>query len=160
VPTHGMTTMERAALLGYSTGDYNLLNPALRQGKGQISDPYLAAYSKEVKGALQKIPDYQAPSGQGNVLYRSIYPTAVPGGNDWCKTAFVKGNTYSDFAFASTGVKQPPQGEWNLTIMGTKDAKNITPYSAWPGEAEALVFPGTKYTVDNVQGGKVTLIPQ
>jgi ADP-ribosyltransferase exoenzyme len=153
--------MERAALLGYTTGDYGLINPALRGGKGQITDPYLSAYTKEVKGALQKIPDYQAPSGQPSHLYRAIYPQSDPTkNNDWCKTAFVKGSTYSDFAFSSTAVKKPPQGEWNLTIMGTKNAKDITPYSSWPGEAEALVFPGQAYTVHDVVGKNVTLVPQ
>ena len=158
VSTHGMTTMERAALLGYSTGDYDILNPAMRKGKGQLTDPYLDAYAKEVKGALKRIPDYQMPSGQ--VLHRAIYPSPTAGGNDWCKTAFVKGNTYSDFAFGSTALKLGQPGEWNLEIKGTKDAKNITPYSAWPGEAEVLVFPETKYTVHDVQGKTVTLIPQ
>ncbi len=157
VPTHGMTSMERAALLGYSTGDYNTLNPAMRKGKGQLTDPFLDAYTKEVKGALKKIPDYQMPSGQ--VLHRAIYPSPIAGANDWCKTAFVKGNTYSDFAFGSTALKMGQPGEWNLQITGTKDAKNITPYSAWPGESEVLVFPGTKYTVDDVQGKTVTLKP-
>jgi hypothetical protein len=113
-----------------------------------------------VQGALQKLPDYQSPSGKPSQLFRSVYPSTTAGGNDWCKTAFVEKNTFSDFAFSSTAMKPGQPGEWNLTILGTKNAKNITPYSAWPGEAEALVMPGTKYTVASVVGNAVTLMPQ
>ena len=159
-PTYNMKTMERAALLGYSTGDYKTINPALRGGS---SDAYLNAYAKEVRGAMEKIPDYNPTPGKPVQLYRAIYPEkGKPNANDWAKTAFVKGNTYSDAAFASTGKQGGMPGEWNLVIQGTKGAKDINPYSAWPGEGggEVLVLPGQKYKVDDVVGKKVMLIPE
>ena len=165
-PTHRMTTMERVALLGYTTGDYRKMNSEMRANKGQIQDADWKAYAGDVTKALEKLPSVQQGKVPGQ-LFRAIYPPDDPNrNNDWCFKAFQKGKTYSDFAFASTGLTKPPQGQFNLEITGATKAKDITQYSAWPGEAEALAYPGTEYRVKDFiplgdpkkpLGGKVIL---
>lgn len=154
-PTHGMTDMERAALYGYTTGDYTAINSALRKEKGSISDPGLAAYAQHATSAMKKIPDYQAPEGKPNKLYRAIFTEPYAG---WGAATFVQGQMYSDHAFASTATEGVP-GTWQLTMDGTTNAKDVGPYSAWPGEKEVLTLPGTQYFISQVNGSKVTLTP-
>ncbi|NUP08352.1 MAG: hypothetical protein HOW73_20065 [Polyangiaceae bacterium] len=154
-PDVGMTDIERIALYGYTTGDYTAINGALRKEKGNPSDPGLAAYAKYATDAMEKLPDYQAPAGKENKLYRAIFTEPYPG---WGAATFVQGQKYSDYAFASTATEGVP-GTWQLTIDGTKNAKDVGPYSAWPGEKEVLTMPGTEYFIQNVDRNKVTLVP-
>jgi|GEM_PF-5951776 len=155
--SHGMTDIERVAVYGYTTGDYKAINGAMRSNNGQPPDAGMAAYAKHTTNGMKKLPDYQPPPGQEAKLYRAIFSEPSP---NWGASTFVKGNTYSDHGFASTATALGGTGSWNLSIEGTKNAKDVGPYSAWPGEKEVLTLPGTKYTVSDVQGSKVTLIPQ
>jgi hypothetical protein len=148
---------ERAAAYGYTTGDYAKLNSALRQAKGQpLSDPGLQEYHKSVCAALQKLPTTQ------NTLYRSI--CSRPGGtSDWGREqllAVAHGGTagphvlgsheksFVDYAFSSTSQDGAPGGPYNLELQGLEGvAFDIGFLSAFPGEGEFVLLPGTELVV-------------
>src|SRR5262249_203941 len=154
-PTHGMTDMERVALYGYTTGDYDPLNKAMRNDKGSPTDSGLAAYAKHTNNAMKKLPEYKPGPAESTTLKLTIFTDT-----GWGQSAFVQGKTYSDHAFASTKHDDPGSGAWKLTINGTKNTRDIGPYSAWPLEKEILTLPGAKYTVGKVVGNQVELTPQ
>jgi hypothetical protein len=128
----------------------------MRSSGGKPTDPGLAAYAQHTANAMKKLPDYQPPPGQEAKLFRAIFTEPKPG---WGAQTFVQGSKYSDHGFGSTATVSGAQGVWNLTIEGTKNTKDVGPYSAWPGEKEVLAIPGTQYDIKQVQGNKVTLVP-
>jgi len=155
VPTYGLTDLERVALYGYTTGDHKDIDPALRNGSAEAG---VLAYARHVLSAMKKLPDQRPAPGQNAVLYRAI--NSRPEGNGWARAAFEKGKTYTETAFGWASTATPPAGEWNLTIQGMKHTKDVGPYSGNSAEKAILTLPGTRYTVADVDGSRVMLVPQ
>ncbi|WP_075884050.1 ADP-ribosyltransferase [Candidatus Protochlamydia sp. W-9] len=153
---HGLTSRQRVALYGYTTGDYAIINPAMRKAKeGKIEDPGLAAYVSDALKGMLKLPDFQSEEDSVH-LERSIF-TEPPDNPLWGQQTFIKNNVFKDFAFVSTTPKSNVKGAWNLTYTSTKGAKDVGRYSAWPGENEILILPGIEYIVDDVDKNNVIL---
>ncbi|MFO0615113.1 MAG: ADP-ribosyltransferase [Polyangiaceae bacterium] len=139
--TYGLTPAERVAILGYTTGDYTAINPALRRGN---SDASLEVYIDTIKRGLAKLPDYTGST----TVERGV------GDGAWTKDAFVKGKDFKDGAFTSTATPgKAPMADWKVVILGQSGGKDVGIFSAWPAEAEVLYPPGTEYVIEDVSAG-------
>jgi len=155
-----LNELERVALFGYTTGDYKQINPAAR-GNQENLDPGMKAYIQNTISAMQKLPDVEAPTHktvetpdgekktieEKGVLKRAIFSEPFPG---WRAQTFQVGNTFTDSGFASATFDLQAQGQINLTMISTKNSKDVSLYSAWPGEKEILIVPGTEYIVKEI----------
>ncbi len=152
-----LNEIERVALFGYTTSDYKVINPAAR-GHQESLNPGIKAYIQNTISAMKKLPDVEAPAtetvGAENLLLnkevllkRTITTEVYPG---WAAQTFGLGKTYSDSGFASASFSLGMSGKISLTMTSPKNAKDVSLYSAWPGEKEILIVPGTQYTVKEV----------
>lgn len=141
-----LTTLERVALFGYTTGDYNAINPAMR---GTISDPGLQAYVDHINDALAKLPDYQGDvrraTGNGS------YTDAWQPGADWTSGAFLSTTKIEPGSVPATG-------DWVMTIEGENRGKDVSMFSAWPAESEVLIPGGSTMEVVSVDRTKKPMV--
>jgi hypothetical protein len=152
---HGVSDAEMIAIRGYSSGDYEKLNAALRN---PTANPKLVAilrpYINLAVSGLEKLPDYQG------TVYRGSKMTA-----EWVKKyedASKAGQLMSDPAFLSTSYSQTqaevfrdqPDAEakkaGKIPVMYTiqsKHGKRIEFLSYKAREAEVLFKPNTAFRV-------------
>ncbi len=169
--TINMTDLQKVAIYGYTSADYRILNPAMRDaGDNPIKDPGLKAYVDNIIGGLNAIPDIASPL----VLKRAIF--AVPSSElvqsilNKAKHPEKNDPTHKDPAFMSTikDLHLKAQGPANLEIHFEEGqqthAKNILAFSAWQGEEEILLMPNREYTItkhpDPVKQNWVILKPK
>ena len=158
---HGVSDAEMIAIRGYSSGDYEKINAALRN---PAANPKLVAilkpYINLAVSGLEKLPDYPG------TVYRGSKMTA-----EWVKKyedAAKQGTLMSDPAFLSTSYSQTqaevfrdqPDAEakkaGKIPVMYTiqsKHGKRIEFLSYKAREAEVLFKPGTNFRVLRVDRG-------
>lgn len=149
-----LTEKERVAIFGYTTADYLVLNPALRKaGTNEISDPGLKAYAQYAIDGMEKIPNLPTKdpvTDKNLVLKRALF--TVPS-KEWAETTFQEGATFQDHAFMSATPVLFTQGVINIKILYEEEdltnAKDVGPFSAFPGEKEILLMPGTEFTISD-----------
>ena len=149
---YGMTTMERVCIYGYTTKDYTVLNPALRDAKGApLTDPKLKAYADHINSGLAKLPDYAPAPGKDPLVYRGMMSDKLP---QFVKDQIKPGGVLKDFAFVSTSVDRTAAasaGDIQLNIGGfAGKGGKLLPFSAFEGEGEVLFPPGTQFNLDKL----------
>lgn len=77
----------------------------------------------------------------------------------WKQGNLSEDSIYRDVAFASTSTGET-MGVYKLIFTNAKNAKDIGPFSAFPGEKEILILPGTEYTVTKAEKNVFTLEPK
>lgn len=152
-----LSDTEKVALFGYTTGDFRQMNSALRNPDRETSkDPQLQSYIQATISALNKLPDIPAViNNEKVVLTRIINPPLpqMPGFSDplaaekaWKEANLGDNAVYMDRAFGSTSL-QDGSGAYKLIFNSTKNVKDIGPFSAFPGEKEIVIPPGTRFKV-------------
>jgi hypothetical protein len=130
-----LTPEEVAAMIGYTSSDYQLLNSALR-AKNKAELLRLAPYIERANAGLSQLPNYVG------VVYRGASPPAS------VVSQYVVGNVVEEAAYMSTsyikGANFP--GNVQYAIM-SKTGKKIDFLSMFKGEKEILFAPGSRFKV-------------
>jgi ADP-ribosyltransferase exoenzyme len=134
----GLTQEEVAAMIGYTSSDYQILNSALR-AKNKTELLRLAPYIDRASGGLSRLPNYVG------VVYRGASPPAS------VVSQYVVGNVVEEAAYMSTsyikGANFP--GNVQYTIL-SKTGKQIDFLSMFKNEKEILFAPGSRFKVLDV----------
>lgn len=142
-----ITPQARVAIFAYTTGEYKMINPALRSGDAQSTE--IAGFVKHLESGLAELPRFQATK-EAPVLKRAL---GNPNKN-FIKKAF--GNKqFSDKSLLSTSYNSTTSGMINVTIEPAKGSSDfpgheVPPFlTAWKLEAEVLFPSNTSFEVVN-----------
>ena len=152
-PLLANTSQEQvAAMIGYTSSDYQILNAALRS-KDPVELARLKPYIDNANAGLASLPNYSGP------VYRGIDSTRMP--PDVVAQYLKPGEVITERAYVSTsyvaGANFP--GDLQLTVM-SKTGKQIDFLSMYAGEKEVLFAPGTSFkvlSVTDIGGGKKSI---
>jgi hypothetical protein len=147
-----MKPEEVAGIYGYTTEDYNTLNPLRRdkQPDGMTDADWAAAkvnyaqYSASLEAGLTKLPGYTGEVFRGGALPESIVESIK------------KTKTFSDPAFVSSSYSHGFAGDYQFLITAKgRSGKDISSFSIYKEtEGEVLFLPATKFKVTAIQEGK------
>jgi hypothetical protein len=144
--THGMTTIEKVAVYGYTTSDYGFLNKGLREagGLGNVQHAGLKSYVQHAANGLAKLPDAAPDPGKS-------YTTVARGVSGFAGIAerYQAGKTVTEHAFTSTSQGRGYDGDWQFTIKSSH-GKDVSGLSKYASEKEILFPPGTQFQVLHV----------
>jgi hypothetical protein len=144
--THGMTTIEKVAVYGYTTSDYGYLNRGLREagGLGNVQHDGLKSYAQHAVNGLAKLPDATPDPGKS-------YKTVERGISGFAGIAerYQAGKTVTEHAFTSTSEGRGYDGDWQFTIKSSH-GKDVSGLSKYGSEKEILFPPGTQFQVLHV----------
>lgn len=140
---------ERAAVYGFSLRDGAIIDRALREGQGSLSDAGLAQYAEHVASALEKLPDHRA----GGPLLM-LEPEAKPlvTGDHFTTEAFTRFGPYDPAA-------PPAPGSGARVVEDARQVKDIGPFSAQPGAPQLVALPGAEYVVTRVEDAWTFVLP-
>jgi len=158
--SYNLNDSEKISLYLYTTSAYVSINDDLRKNNGKPTHPAVKLITENALSGMSKIDDFQEldKNGESKKLKRAVFKE-IPGG--WKEKHIVLGKSFKDNAFMSTTTTANAGGWVNLLFNNTINAKDIGPFSAFPGEQEILVLPGTEYLIVDTgeKGGPVILSP-
>lgn len=140
-----MNPEELAAIYGYTTQDFNIINPLRRNLKpGHLIDQEWAKaqadyrqYNESLEAGLRKMPGYT-----GTVYRGGFVPDAVI-------AKLRQEMKFSDLAFVSTSFSHGFAGPYQVLIHAKgKNGKDVSSFSIYKDtEGEILFLPGTEFRV-------------
>ena len=128
-------TPELAAVRGYTTADYSMLNSALRtQDAAELTR--LKPYLDSAVAGMEKLPNYEGTVYRGTSLSPDILAKYVPG------------QTVVEDAFTSTSKTLQASFDGNTKfVIQSLQGKDVSLLSKYPGEQEILFRPGSPFKV-------------
>jgi hypothetical protein len=139
---------EIMAIYGYTTEDYNTINPILRDIQPARFDAAawskaktdFEQYTKSLTIGLKKLPAYTGFVFRGGNLPESVIATMR------------KDKIFTDKAFVSTSFSHGFAGEHQILIEAKgKNGKDVSSFSIFKeAEGEVLFLPGTKFAVKEI----------
>lgn len=163
---NGISEDEKYSVYSYTGGGYDDLNKYLRAGIGSNNPPYKEYYeakTEALQGLLRRLPSdtsllhrMNSVSSDKNVnFYKSLKPgdiVTTKGFDSY--TQDDTGQVLESFATGSYGSRLH-----FITQYQGKNAKNVDPISATPGEEESIMERGTRLRVTQVQMVPVSNFP-
>lgn len=139
-------TEDLVAIKGYTSEDYEMLNPALRNSDEKELNR-LNPYIKVAESGLSQLPSYKG------IIYRGVdldkYPELV--------RKYNVGEVITEKAFTSSSiVKERAFNKDTLMIIESKTGKDVSFLSDYPDEKEILFKPGTRFEVEKVYRDRET----
>ncbi len=138
-----LTAEEYGALRSYTGEAFRTVNMKLRAG-GYAGDPHLQAYVDAALGGMSKAPKYRGWTNRGMSISAADLKAV--------KARYLPGSVVEEHQFTSTSTARDFGGNVRYRVL-SKTGIDVSKFSQFPGEAEVLMPPGTRFRIVSVTEG-------